>query len=63
MKIRIDRTKCSGIGRCEALAPKVFQVDEEGVLHLLEDGDIPAGEETNAEAAIAQCPMAALSRG
>jgi ferredoxin len=30
MRVRIDRSLCSGHGRCFSLAPEVFDCDEEG---------------------------------
>jgi ferredoxin len=30
MRVRIDRSLCSGHGRCFDLAPEVFDYDEEG---------------------------------
>ena len=61
-KIKVDRSKCAGIGRCEALAPRIFQVDEDGLLHLIQGEDVPADAQADVMEAIAQCPMSALSR-
>jgi ferredoxin len=63
MKIKIDRSKCAGIGRCEAIAPKIFQVDDQGYLYLLQGEDVPGEEQDDVMAAITQCPRSALSRG
>ncbi len=30
MRVRVDRKKCTGHGRCYALAPDVFEADDEG---------------------------------
>jgi ferredoxin len=30
MRVRVDREKCTGHGRCYALAPEVYEADDEG---------------------------------
>ncbi len=59
MKIVVDRNKCTGLGICESLAPKYFEVNDDGDLELkqetLDDGDLPDVEE-----AVAGCPTEAL---
>ncbi|MFJ9562860.1 ferredoxin [Streptomyces fuscichromogenes] len=59
MKITVDRTKCTGLGICESLAPDVFEVDDNGDLVLksdtVEDDGLSAVEE-----AVAGCPTEAL---
>ena len=58
--IEVDRERCVGSGSCEALAPDVFEVDDEGVLvvHRSE----PAGDELgDVEDAVQACPTRALS--
>jgi ferredoxin len=59
-RIEVDRERCVGSGSCEALAPDVFEVDDEGVLvvHRPE----PAGDELgDVEDAVQACPTRALS--
>jgi len=59
VKIVVDRNKCTGLGICESLAPKYFEVNDDGDLELkqetLDDGDLPDVEE-----AVAGCPTEAL---
>ncbi|MGV0790182.1 ferredoxin [Mycolicibacterium sp. XJ1819] len=57
MKITVDRTKCSAIGLCEMTAPDVFQVDDDGKLHI---ADISAMTDAVRDA-VDSCPTAALS--
>jgi ferredoxin len=60
MKLRVDITKCSGIGLCEISAPAVYEVGDEGHAQLVTDE--PAAVELAAvEEAIASCPTGALS--
>ncbi|MEE2033025.1 ferredoxin [Rhodococcus chondri] len=59
MKVIVDRTKCTGLGVCESLAPYFFEVNESGELELLKE-DVAADELATVEEAIASCPTAAL---
>ena len=60
MRLKVDSTKCSGIGICEMTAPAVYQVADDGLSHVVRDE--PADDDMAAVAeAIANCPTAALS--
>lgn len=60
MRILVDYVRCEGHGLCEQAAPEIFQLDEDGELHLRQDEVDPASEPA-AAAAIRVCPVAALS--
>jgi ferredoxin len=60
MKINIDTDRCTGHGVCESLEPEVFEVGDDGIVHLLAVSyteDMRAG----LESAVAECPTQALS--
>ena len=60
MRIVVDLDKCTGLGMCEAEAPDLFEVQDDGsLLVLIEKPD----EERRAEleAAVEACPTEALS--
>ena len=60
MSVRVDTTKCSGIGMCEMTAPGVFESGDDGQSHVL--NPVPGDSEMDAvRAAIANCPTGALS--
>lgn len=60
MRIAVDYLKCSGLGMCEAEAPGVFQVGDDGQVECLTDA--PAEELRGAVlAACDACPTGALS--
>ena len=40
MKVRIDRNLCTGLGNCVALAPTVFELDEEDKAVVLESASV-----------------------
>lgn len=59
MKIELDRTKCTGIGMCESVAPDFFEIDDDGELVMLRDA-VDGAEVADVEAAVQACPTAAL---
>ena len=60
MKIVLDSAKCQGHGRCYALAPEVFESDDEGYAVLLVDGAVPPELEDQAQLAADNCPEYAI---
>jgi ferredoxin len=60
MRVTIDGERCSGHVRCNALAPEVYPLDEEG---YAEAGDrpVPAGRERAAERGALACPEQAIT--
>lgn len=58
MTIRVDTTKCSGIGMCEMIAPAIFEIGEDGQSHVLATAD--ADPSLAAEAA-STCPTGAIT--
>ncbi|GAB6919628.1 hypothetical protein JCM9803A_00780 [Rhodococcus erythropolis] len=59
MKVIVDRSKCTGLGICESLAPAFFEVDDSGDLLMLKE-DIEPEELAEIEEAVAGCPTEAL---
>lgn len=60
MRIVIDTEQCTGHGICESLAPHVFEVGDEGIVHLLLDNP-PEDLRPVLEQAVAECPTRSLS--
>lgn len=60
MRVKVDRTKCSGVGLCEVAAPTVYEVGDDGQSHVLKDEAAPQ-ELRAVEDAITGCPTGALS--
>jgi ferredoxin len=60
MRISVDRGRCTGLGICESLSPKHFEVDDEGTLVLLDENVAPEDLDAVREA-VAGCPTEALS--
>jgi ferredoxin len=60
MRIVVDYDKCTGLGMCEAEAPELFEVQDDGSLTVLNEK--PSEEHrAECEAAVEACPTEALS--
>lgn len=58
--IRLDDARCTGHGRCYALAPALFDSDDAGRSVLLAE-EVADEHRAAAEAAVANCPERAIS--
>lgn len=59
LRLEVDYAKCSGLGLCEAEAPDLFEVQDDGSLTVHDF--TPSGDQLAAcEAAVASCPTEAL---
>jgi ferredoxin len=60
MKIKVDYDLCEANAMCEALAPDVFEVDDDDNLQLHTEETTPENLD-DVKQAVAACPKAALS--
>jgi len=60
MKVHVDQDKCQGHNRCFAIAPELFDVDDLGQSHELNEGVVPPNLEDKARLAVANCPEFAI---
>jgi ferredoxin len=60
MRIVVDYNKCTGLGMCEAEAPELFEVQDDGSLLVLQEKP-DADRREELEAAVESCPTEALS--
>jgi ferredoxin len=60
MRVRVDRAKCVGHGRCYVLGPEVFTDDERGHC-VVRAASVPHELETQARLGEENCPEAAIS--
>jgi ferredoxin len=60
MRVEVDRERCASTGGCEALAPDVFEIGDDGALVVLrpEPGQADLAD---VRSAVAACPTRALS--
>jgi ferredoxin len=59
MKISVDEQKCSGQARCTAVAPQVYQLDDEGY-NRMGVFAVLAGQEGVARRGARGCPERAI---
>lgn len=60
MRVEADSSGCAGHTLCNAVAPRVFGLDDEGYVVVLVPGELPADLEGPARDAVAACPERAL---
>lgn len=60
MKLHLDNDACQGQGRCYALAPDLFDADDEGYAVLLVTGELPPEQEADAQLCVDNCPEFAI---
>ncbi|MGB8403232.1 MAG: ferredoxin [Mycobacterium sp.] len=60
MHATVDHDRCEGHGRCFAVAPEVFDLDDDGYAVIIGDTVAPEQQE-NAREAAAGCPRRAIS--
>ncbi|MFC9993285.1 ferredoxin [Nocardia sp. NPDC127526] len=62
MKLTVDLDQCEANGICVGIAPDVFDLDDDDVLHIVES-EVTEANKADIETAVAQCPKAALKLG
>lgn len=60
MKVRVNPDKCQGHGRCFALAPDLFDLDDFGMSSVIGDGTVPPNHQSVARLVVANCPEFAV---
>jgi ferredoxin len=60
MRIEVDAELCTGHGRCYALAPEVYEADDDGYCATL-SLDVPVGLEGQARLGADNCPERAIA--
>lgn len=61
IRINVDLDRCDANGTCAALMPDVFQIGDDGRLHLLQS-DVDDSRDDDLEEVILCCPVGAISR-
>ena len=60
MKVRVDVKRCESNAICLALAPEVFDLDDDGLVVLRTD-EVGAEMERKVRSAVEACPRAVIS--
>jgi ferredoxin len=61
MRVELNRERCSGHARCYAIAPEVYDIDDDGFCLPLPNEPIRSDLEDAARAGIDACPENALT--
>jgi ferredoxin len=56
MRVRIEQEYCTGDGLCQDLCPDMFELQDDGLAHLKQGGEVPTDLEDSVLDAQAQCP-------
>jgi len=59
MDVRVDPTLCEANARCVTVAPEVFALDDDEILHITQPAE--GADRARIERAVASCPLNALS--
>ena len=59
MKAKVIRANCIGCGACQAIAPNVFEIDDEGLSKVI-NPEVKADDEEDFKDAMDSCPTAAI---
>lgn len=59
-RIIFDSSRCSGIGLCEALSPDVFEIGDDGLMHLTGE-EFSAQRRQELQAAADSCPTQSIT--
>jgi ferredoxin len=60
LKIHVDRDKCEGLGMCEAMASDFFELDDDEIMHVVNETPDDA-DRGHVHAAVQACPVLALT--
>jgi ferredoxin len=60
IRVEVDRERCLGTGSCEALAPDLFEVGDDGIVELLGQPEDEPGRAVATDD-VQACPTRALS--
>ena len=60
LRVTVDRERCQGHARCNAVAPELFDLDEFGNAVARGDGKVPEALEAKAHLAKSNCPEFAI---
>lgn len=59
MKAKVIKDNCIGCGACQAIAPNIFEIDDEG-LSVTKVAEVPENEKDDFKDALESCPTGAI---
>jgi len=60
MKVKVDKNLCIGCGACQAIAPSVFELEDDGLAKAIDD-EIKEEIKEDVIDALEGCPTSAIS--
>ena len=61
MRVRVNSEKCQGHNRCFVVAGELFELDDYGYAHEVNDGAVPPNLAEKARLAVINCPERAIA--
>ena len=59
MKAKVVRDNCIGCGACQAIAPNIFEIDDEGLSKVINE-EVSKENEEDFKDALESCPTSAI---
>lgn len=59
MKAKVIRENCIGCGACQAIAPNIFEIDDEGLSKVINE-EVSKDNEEDFKDALESCPTSAI---
>jgi ferredoxin len=60
VRMNVDYDRCTGLGVCEAMAPRVFQLDDDGTMRVVDRSPADVLRSLLADV-VAACPTQAIT--
>jgi ferredoxin len=60
MRMNVDYDRCTGLGVCEAMAPRVFRLDDDGTMRIV-DRSLAVALRSSLEDVVSACPTQAIT--
>ena len=59
MKVQVNKDLCIGCGACQAVAPDIFEIEDDGLAHAI-NSDVQDSQKDDALDALEGCPTSAI---
>jgi len=60
MRVTVDAVLCEANALCARIAPEIFSIDDDDVLNIAADGEVPQDLADQVREAVRCCPKTAL---
>jgi len=60
MRVTVDAVLCEANALCARIAPEIFSIDDDDVLNIAADGEVPSDLADQVREAVRCCPKVAL---